>query len=131
MAYHVNPGDSIECTRCQVAMRKSIFHAFIKLQSLSGEEISFFKYKTKKRAFAKIIEEINPKECIICATSILHLNDGLEADVIEIYTKKKVSFSHSSNFSSTHGIQWNNINDFTYAKIVIPWNFVTQRQIAV
>ena len=101
------------------------------MQSLNGETLSFFKYKTKKNAFIKIAQELNPKTCVICATSILHLNDGLQAPVIEIYTKKQVSLGHASNFTSTHGIQWDNIKDFTYAKIVIPWAFVTQRQIAV
>ena len=131
MAYHINPGDSIECSQSQVAIRKIIFQTFLKIPSLTGEEIPFFKYKTRKRAYIKIVQELNPKVCIMCTTSILHLNDGLEAGVIEIYTKKRVSLSLASNFSSTHGIQWNNINDFTYARIVIPWNFVTQRQIAV
>jgi len=131
MAYHINPADSIECSRSQVAMRKLITHALIKLHSLTGEEIRLFKYKTKKKAFVKIVQELNPKVCIMCATSILHRDDGLEADVIEIYTKVKLGTLHSSNFTSTHGIQWNNINDFTYAKIIIPWQFVTQRQIAV
>lgn len=132
MATHVNAGDSIECSRSEVAVRKiSRTIVLINLEKINGESIRLWKYKSNIRAMIKIAVELNPKVCHICETSKLDRDEILEGNVIELYSEKRVSLELTSNFSHVHGIQANTINNFTYAKIVIPWTFVTQRQIAV
>jgi hypothetical protein len=100
------------------------------LTCLNGEEILLHKGKTKKSAYVKISEELNPKEQRICLTSHVNLDEELQADTIEIYTKRKVTLHLESNFSHVHGVQWNYTKCFTYAKIFIPWRFILEKQIA-
>jgi len=131
MATHCSPGESIECNKSTVAARKIVEHVYVKLHNLRGEEVTFFKYKTKIRAIVTIEEELDPRVCIMREASFLDLNDALEANVIEIYVPNKVKFQVSSNFSNVHGIQWNSVKGFTYAMIVIPWRSVLEQRIAV
>ena len=130
MAKHENLGDSIECNKSMIAVRKvSKKPTFIKMDCIDGGNISLFKYKTNIRAIVKIEEALAPLECIICATSHLGLEDSLEGEVISIYTKSKINLNPVSNFSHVHGIQGDYVKSFTYAKIDIPWRYVLTRSL--
>jgi hypothetical protein len=129
MATHVNQGDSIECRRSVVAVRKVSGPTFITMKGIDQNDYEFFKYKSKIRAIVRIVESLDPKECIISESSFLDVDDRLEGDVVEIYATIQFDFQKISNFSHVHGIQGDSLNSFTYAKIVQPWRFVTQRAI--
>ncbi|MFZ1785381.1 MAG: hypothetical protein WAU23_09250 [Ferruginibacter sp.] len=130
MATHVNGGDSIECNKSLIAVRKiSKKHTLINMDSINGEFVRLFKYKSSIRAIVKIKEELDPLACIICQTSHLALEDSLEGEVISIYTKRQIKLEPVSNFSHVHGIQGSNVTDFTYAKIDIPWRYVLEREL--
>jgi hypothetical protein len=120
MAKHVILGSSIEGNKSSVAVRKISKNPSI--LDIEGVGL-FFKYKSKIHAIVKVTEELSPKKHIICETSFLNLNDELEADIIELFTPKKLSLKLTSNFSSVHGIQSNNLSMFTYAKIASPFRF--------
>ncbi len=125
MAKYVDAGNSVECSKSNIALRKiTTASALVKVDG-----INYFKYKTKKRAIVTVTEELRPKVHRICPTSYLNLNDILEADTVEIYVEKRITLALTSNFSHVHGIQANNINMFTYAKIIIPWRFIAERAI--
>lgn len=125
MATHTEAGKSIECNKSSVSVRGiSKNPSFVEIEGMR-----LFRYKSKISAIIKIQEELVPKIFKICESSCLDVNDVLEAPSIEINIAKRVVFKIESNFSSKHGIQYNDINSFTYAKIVIPWRFVTERTI--
>ena len=123
MAKFMNVGDSIEANRSDILVRKVSSPILINIEGVGR----FFKYKSKIRAIVKITEELLPKVHRICCYSNLNLNDELEADTIEIFTENKITLQLVSNFSNVHGIQANNVNAYTYAKIVIPWRFVLEK----
>ena len=129
MASHVNQGNSVECQKSFVATRKVSGPFFVSLPTLTGSKIPLFKYKTNIRSLVFIIEQLNPFECIICKESKMNLNDVLEGTVIEVYTKKRIKFKLESNYSNVHGIQGDHVTDFTYAKIVIPWEYVLNQHL--
>ncbi|PIY04375.1 MAG: hypothetical protein COZ21_06910 [Bacteroidetes bacterium CG_4_10_14_3_um_filter_31_20] len=132
MIKYVGTGDSIECeASCIVTRKVSPKPIFIKIEALDGTFVNFFKYKTKIRATVTIIKELNPKEPIIDDISKLDLDSTLEAGTVEIYTKSRIKLELTSNFTSTHTIQNNIVNIFTYAKIVIPWQFMLDRALSV
>lgn len=124
MAKYIEVGDSIECNKSEIYVRKISNNPVL----LNWEGVGrFFKYKSKIHALVKITEELIPKICRICNTSNLNLNDELEGVVLEIYLEKKVKLQVIANFSNVHGIQANAINSFTFAKVVIPWRFVLEK----
>jgi hypothetical protein len=130
MAKHLNVGESIECNKSRIAVRSvSKNPTLVAIEGLNGKSYRFFKYKTKIRAIATIIEELNPKECVICEGSHLDLDDTLEAETLEIYTSKRMIFEVISNFSNVHGIQGDEVNHLTYAKIIIPWRFLLEKNL--
>lgn len=126
MAVHQNAGDSIECSSAKISVRKIGDPFYIKIKG-----VKYFKYKSSVRSIVTITQELNPKEHIILPSSKLDLNDELSADVVEIYTINKRKFDVCSNFSHVHGIQCNDISDFTFAKIVIPWRYITVRKLLI
>jgi len=123
MAKFINVGDSIEAKRSDILVRKVSSPTLINIEGVGR----FFKYKSKIRAIVKVTEELMPKVHRICCYSNLNLDDELEAGTIEILTENRISLQLVSNFSNVHGIQANNVNAFTYAKIVIPWRFVLEK----
>jgi hypothetical protein len=127
MTKFVEAGASIEGNKSDVFVRKvSKTPTLLNIDGVGR----FYKYKSKIRAIVKITEELVPKIHRICERSNLNLHDELEAVTIEIFTENRISLQVISNFSNVHGIQANNINAFTYAKIVIPWRFVVERGIS-
>ena len=125
MAKYIEAGNSLECHKSNVAIRKKVKNPIV----IQIDEIKYFKYSTKIRCIIKIIEELNPKIHRISKTSALDIHDELEAVGIDIYTEKRISLKVLSNFSNVHGIQSGVINSFTYAKIRIPFRFVLQKSI--
>jgi len=123
----VQLGNSVECQKSNIALRSSGDNPF----GIEYEGVRYFKYKSKKRAIVTITEELNPKEPRICKTSYLDLNGILEAEVIEIWTEKRVKFEVTSNFSNVHGIQQNSVNAFTFAKIVITWRAILEKALTI
>jgi hypothetical protein len=124
MATFVNQGDSIEGGKSHIHVRKVTNPILIDIDGIGR----FFKYKSKIRAIITITEELIPKIHRICCDSKLDLNDELDAATIDILTSKRIkTWKLISNFSNVHGIQSNIVNDFTYAKILIPWRFVLER----
>lgn len=128
MAKYIETGNSLECHKSNIATRKVANKNPILIQI---DEIRYYKYSTKIRCIVKIIEELNPKIHRISETSALNIHDELEAEGIDIYTEKRISLNLVSNFSHVHGIQSNDINSFTYAKILTPFRFVLQRSLAI
>lgn len=131
MATYIYSGASLECKESMVAVRK-IFPRHPDLIVIEGVKQSkhrLYKYKTKIRALVKIKVELDPKECVIDEFSKLDLEDELEGDTVEIYTKERVKLELCSNFSNVHGIQANKIRVFTYAKVLIPWRHVSERNL--
>jgi hypothetical protein len=126
MAKYIGAGDSLECLKSNVATRKISNNPYI----IEIEGIKYFKYSTKIRCTIKIIEELNPKIHRISEFSALNIHDELEAEGIDIYTEKRISLKIISNYSNVHSIQSNDINSFTYAKILIPFRFVLQKTLA-
>lgn len=133
MAIFYNAGDSIECQKSMVAVRKCTPNAptLIKLINLKKKEIRLFKYKTNISAFVKITQQLDPLECQFCKTSTLLLNDALQGQVLSLYFEGRIKLEYQANFTNVHGIQGNNISGFTYAKIDIPWIFALNQQKAI
>ena len=130
MASHVGQGNCVECQQSMVAARKVTVLTSVSLPTVTGGTIALYKYKTQIRGIVQITEQLHNLERIICADSKIDLHDLLEGTVIEIYTAKPIKFKLQSNFSHVHGIQGDSVPAFTYAKIIIPWTFVTQKRIA-
>jgi len=125
MSKYVNPGDSIEGNKSNIIVRK-----ISKPQPIEVDGIRYYKYKSKLRSIVKITEELNPKIYRICCDSNLNLNDEIDAQaVLILITVRIIRWNITSNFSHKHGIQNNSVNDFTYAKIVIPWRLFAERAI--
>jgi hypothetical protein len=125
MAKFIDVGDSVECNKSEVFVRKVNKPILLDIEGIGR----FFKYKSKIRAIIKITEELIPKVHRICNSSNLSLHDELEGDTIEIFLEEKITFQLISNFSNVHSIQGNNVNSFTYAKILIPFRFVLERRL--
>jgi len=114
MAKFVNAGVSIEGSKSNIIVRKISDPIVIAIEGVGR----FYKYKSKIKVYR------------ICCDSKLDLNDELDAATIEILTEERVSLVLISNFSNVHGIQGNNVNTFTYAKIIIPWRFILEKGIS-
>lgn len=123
-------GDSVECEKSLVHVRKSTGPTAIDVTCVNGSVLSLYKYKGKRSSAVKIVQELDPKQSIVSATSYLDQNDSIEGDTIEIYTGRLLNFKVKANFSHVHGMQESSIPEFTYAKIEIPWEFVLQRRLA-
>jgi hypothetical protein len=127
MAKYVNPGDSIECNKSEVAVRKiTKTPILVKVDEVRGR---LYKYKSGIRAIVSITETLlDTDKHRINENSKVSFNDTLEGDTIEIYTKKRMTFGLISNFSHVHSIQGDKVPCFTYAKIIIPWRYVLETQ---
>jgi hypothetical protein len=121
MATYQKEGASIECGRSKIAVRKLITLSLIEIGG-----VRYFRYKSKISGRATILEELDPKICRISKASFLDSNDELSADVIEIYSEKKIKLENQANYSNVHGMQVGESKSFTYAKISQPWKFINQ-----
>lgn len=128
MATYTGQGDSIECEKSAIATRQ-VNNNPPRIKLTDG--ITLFKYRCGKRCMVKIIEELDPRIHKISQLSFLTIDDSLEGNVIEVYVPKRIHFKLESNFSATHGIQHNESNGFTYAKIIIPWRLFLERMTTI
>lgn len=117
-------GDSIECENANICSRQLDLTLPVKINCSDGKIIKLFKYKTKKNAWVKIVEELNPKEHVVNSNSKLDLGVLLEADIVEVYVSKCLKIGRGSNITSTHGAQGCTSNCFTYAQIMMPFRFI-------
>lgn len=123
MGKYTDLGNSVECDGSRICVRWITNNPSLVKQG----PMRLFKYKSKTRSIVIITKELAPKEHRISSHSKLDLNDELEADTMEIYLEKRVSFDLASNFSHVHGIQQSDVSAFTYAKIIIPWRHMLQK----
>ncbi len=125
MAKHVDAGTSLECSKSHIEVRKLIIdnRTMIKIEGIGR----CFKYKSGINSTVTITEELSPLKAVFCEESHLNLSDQLQADIIEIYTPKKIVTTLESNHSHVHGINVSDLKTYTYAKIVIPFRYVLER----
>jgi len=123
MALFVEKGESIEGKKVRLETRKNIFKKPIHHKELG----LLYKYKTAIRSIAEIICELEPKKAIILQEPHLDIGDQLNADGIEIYTKKILKPDIIGGATSTHKAQSIEMDKHTAAEIFMPYDIILTR----
>lgn len=112
-----SPGDSIECSRCEVKTRKVVPSA----PQIVENPGYVIKYDCSRNCSTENIEELSPKQFLYKETSDLDLGTILRADSIYILTTslRKLTFRIIPN-SGRHKAAKGLIKGFIFAEIKYP-----------